>query len=153
MKSWFLFSLIFCSIRAFAGPDVSTWSYRYLARASNALLVASDQSLAKKEVICGIDGAKVSMLSQSLKALVDAKIKSLNPKQKSDIRTQAESCRSECTCDLYSYYFEQSSDEMDQKAKFNLDVGDKVVTTDMRVTCAKNFAAFCRSQLLKAISK
>lgn len=153
MKSLTAVAFIFFSVLAFASQDVSFWSFRYLARASNSLLVASQQSLNQQKVICGIKGEKVSVLSQSLKALVDEKISKLNENQKHAIRSQAGSCVSECSCDIYSYYLEQSQDPSDRAALALLANAHQKVNELDRMQCARKFSEFCTSQLLKTISK
>ncbi|MGZ5279377.1 MAG: hypothetical protein ACXWC9_05520, partial [Pseudobdellovibrionaceae bacterium] len=92
MKSLGVLTSLSLSVLAYAGPDASMWSLRYLARASNSLLVASNQSLDNQKVICQIPGQKTSELSQNLKALVDAKISKLSPKQKAEIRLRSITC-------------------------------------------------------------
>jgi len=134
-------------------PEVSHWSLRYLARASNALLVASQQSLEHQKAICGISGSKISQLSQNLKALIDAKISSLNTAQKTAIRQQSATCFSECSCDIFAYSFEGSSSPEDQKALEQIRSSVDKINTDARLACAKNFPEFCSSHLLKSISK
>ncbi len=147
-----IFSLIlFMGLGALAALNPSTWSLRYLARASNALLVASDQSLEKKSVMCGIKGAQISALSQGLHALVDAKIAALSTNQKATIRQQASSCADECTCDIYKYHFEKSLDAADTDALKRMSSQFESVTAEKRQACAAKFSEFCSSQLLKAL--
>ncbi len=150
--SFFLVSSIF-SIQALAASDASRWSMRFLAKASNSILVASNQSLDQQKVICGISGKKVSTLSQNLKALVDEKISLLTSQQKNEIRSRALSCQDECTCDIYAYYFEQSADPKDKQALTNLSSAKESIKAEARLACAQKFMEFCHSQLLKFISK
>jgi hypothetical protein len=148
----FIFGFTF-SIQAFAGLDVSLWSYRYLARASNVLLVASDQHLANEKVICGINGKNISLLSQALKAIVDEKIRKLTFEQKNQIRSQVGSCQEECTCDLYSNLLMIGSSSDDHAAMAKINAVSKPYGPGERLKCAQNFSQFCRSQLLKTISR
>jgi hypothetical protein len=154
-KSFISFFLVssMISIQAFAGLDASHWSMRFLARASNSILVASNQSLDQQKVLCGISGRQVSMLSQNLKALVDEKMSHLTTRQKKEIRQHALSCQKECTCDIYSYYFEQSSDPKDKQALTDLSPAKEKMTAETRLVCAQKFSEFCHSQLFKFISK
>lgn len=154
MKAWLFFlCLTPLSQPALAGPEASTWSLKYLARASNSLLVASQQALDKQKPICGISDTRISSMSQSLKALVDSKIAGLNQKQKEAVRKQSTQCQSACTCDIFSYYFEQSSDPLDQKALADIRGKASSTTAEARMACAKKFPEFCQSLLLKTISK
>jgi hypothetical protein len=149
---FFIFGFTF-SIQAQAGLDVSFWSYRYLARASNVLLVASDQYLAKQKIICGINGPSVSKLSQSLKALVDEKIKTLSSAQVAAIRSQVATCQADCSCDLIAYVLEPRSSPADRDAVTLLQTNSKPISSSDRLKCAQNFFQFCQSQLLKKISQ
>jgi len=141
------------SALAFAGPNASHWSLRYLARASNSLLVASNQSLDKQKVVCQIPSQKISELSQNLKALVDVKISKLNDKQKTEIRLHSLTCVDECSCDIFSYYLEQSTDPKDKEALGRMNPAADKISTEARLTCAQKFPEFCKSLLLKTISK
>ena len=145
--------LILISLQTYAGLDANYWSLRYLARASNTLLVASQQSLDQQKVVCGISGGRISSLSQSLKALIDAKTAHLTAAQKETIRQQAQSCAKECSCDIFAYYFEQNSDPQDKMALEKTNAAAAAMTAESRLACAKKFPEFCQSQLLKFISK
>jgi hypothetical protein len=135
------------------GPDASRWSMRFMARASNALLVASQQSLDHQKAICGISGSQVSRLSQNLKSLIDAKIPSLNMSQKSMIRQQVLECQKDCTCDIFAYSLEGSSTSEDQKSLEQIRRSVEKITIQSRLACVKKFPEFCGSSLLKALYK
>jgi len=145
MKKFFILFLFLSSMGAQAKEttDVSTWSLRYLARASNFLLVASDRLLENKKALCGLEKGQPEQTSQNLKSLIDEKIKSLNSNQKSKIKEQAQSCETECTCDIYLLAIEDLPAAVSIKAQ--------KVLPEQRSQCASKFKEFCQSRLFKSI--
>lgn len=147
--------LLFISTNVLAaqGPDVTKWSMRYLARASNALLVANDAAINNQPIMCGIKKSETQALSMNLKKIIDEKIKTLVPSQKEQIYKAAETCEADCTCDGYSLVLEAQS-EKDPKAGKLMDLvnvkGKKLEAKD-RMACVKSFKGFCNGSLLKAL--
>ena len=135
------------------GPDVSTWSLRYLARSSNSLLVASNQAFESKAVLSKMQKKNVSKASHNLKAIIDERISKLSKKEVKEIRTQAKKCASECSCDIFAYYLEKSSDAADKKLLAQITPSAEKMSSKSRLACAQKFKEFCSSNLLKTISK
>lgn len=139
-----LFLVILGSASSYADSAPATqWSLRYLARASNFLLVASDSLLEGKTALCDLKKGQPEMMAQNLKALIDEKIKSLSKEQRKIASQQAESCEQNCTCDILSLAFEQVPESLNEKAA--------KITPAQRQECAKQFQEFCQSRLLKTI--
>lgn len=138
----FLLSFLFV-FSAQASSEVSKWSLRYMARASNLLLVSFDSALENKPLLCGLKKDEPQTLSQNLKALIDEKVQILSAEQKRTIASQAETCEKECTCDILMMAIEKPSEKLTQKAS--------AITSEQRSQCAQNFQEFCKSQLLKKI--
>lgn len=129
------------------------WSLKYLARASNSLLVINDQLVAKEKPICSIEKKQLRKLQQSLKIIIDQKIGSLKPEQVKDIIQTSETCEKSCSCDIFSYYFEKGTEH--QHKSYAVLAGHKAKSTSSedRLTCARSFKEFCKSDLMNALRK
>lgn len=145
--------LISCFAVAAPGSGSSTWSLRYLARASNFLLVASDAALESQPNICGIQPDQIQKMSLSLKGIIDQKISNLTTRQKQILEKQALTCELECSCDIYSLAYEQQKTQAPPKALEALNEKASRMDSKARQACARQFKEFCDSQLLKRLSQ
>lgn len=127
------------------------WSMKYLARASNVILVANDQALNKEPIVCKLKRSEPEKLSLNLRKVIDRKIKSLTPDQKEQIYKDAMNCKVDCTCDIYALAMENEKDPKVQKILELANVQGKNTPPEYRVTCAQNFKEFCSSSLLKSL--
>ena len=75
-----------------------------LALLSTAVLVVSDEPVLQKK--CKLTPEKISELSQSLKASVDTKIKSLTDADFKILSDRSPTCEMDCSCNMYSLAFE-----------------------------------------------
>jgi hypothetical protein len=68
-------------------------------RSTVILALSENDSMAKK---CQVDSAKISLLSQRLKAKIDKKIAELTEGDFKIIKARAKTCSSECICNVYA---------------------------------------------------
>lgn len=148
-----LFFILTFNLSALATTDVSKWSLRYLARASNLLLVTSDSLLESKPGLCEIKADEIQKMTMTLKMLVDQKIEKLTAVQKTTIDRQLENCTAECTCDVLALALEKSTKLEDQKKLTALNEKASKVEPAARLQCASSFKEFCSSQLIQALRK
>jgi hypothetical protein len=134
-------------------PESTQWSIRYLARAGNLILAATDAALDKKPGFCGIKYEDSSRLSQNLKALVDEKIRNLTAAQKKQLYVLSETCERDCTCDIYAIALEADSNPKAKALLKELNLRTQQVTPQKRSLCARKFVAFCQSTLLQHLRK
>jgi hypothetical protein len=167
MKSYLLFFALIFGLafsnhqKTFAESKVSKtkvssqkspkWSLRYLAKASNSLLVMNDQLLNNDKPLCKVTKKQLQRSQQKLKSIIDEKISSLTEDQVRDIVSSAETCEKTCACDIFSYYFEKSQ-ELQHKS-YSVLSEHKAKNTEFkdRLTCARQFREFCQSDLLKTL--
>ena len=147
MKIFILFFILTLSI--FAKAE----TLKNLAQASNAFLAISDLLLDEKtqasKLTCQLKIEKISPISQSLKALIDQKIRSLIEKDFQIIEQRLTSCKKDCTCDIYAYALENK----DPKISRNFSVLAETTTASERLKCYKKLNSFCESTIFKSILK
>lgn len=136
-----IFVILFAS-----NSQAKNWRLQELARGSNALVVEMDQLLAHKKTFCKLDTMGLSLASQNLKALIDARVFEIKDQKehKNQILQLMKTCKKDCTCDTYEYALEKmtGSEKYSTLIKFN---------ANERRSCAKNFPGFCKSELFKAL--
>jgi len=109
--------LIICTTFTITNSQAVT--LKSLAIKSNHLLVISNR-LAAQQKVCSLDFTQVSEISQNLKADIDSKIASLQPKDLEIIKNRSATCAADCTCDIYSLALEHHSidhSELDKNAQ------------------------------------
>ncbi len=129
------------------------WSLKYLARASNTLLVINDHILAKEKAICSLEKKQLRKVQQNLKIIIDEKIASLKPTQVQDIVQMSETCEQSCSCDIFSYYFEKGTEHQHKSYAVLAAHKAQATATEDRLQCAKKFKEFCKSDLMTALKK
>ena len=147
MKKYILiFTLFFVN-------SINAETLRNLAKASNAFLVIGDLLLDEKtktsNLTCQIKFEKISPVSQALKSLIDQKVRSLIEKDYLIIQSRLSKCKAECTCDIYAYAFENK----DSKIAKSFSSVAETTTSEDRLKCYKQIAAFCDSPIFKSILK
>jgi hypothetical protein len=114
--------------------------------------VNNDLALDNKKLLCTFKpNEDFSQLSQNLKIKIDEKIKNISSYGKKKILNELDTCRTECTCDIYLLYLETQKDPEIQEELPALEVKAKSITPEKRRACARQFTEFCDSQLLKKI--
>jgi hypothetical protein len=154
MKLALLATLLFSThLLASTGGESSQWSMRYLARASNFLLVASDAALEKKPLMCGLKKEEPQELILKLKYQIEQKIQRLTTAQKEKIYRWALNCEKDCSCDIFSLALEKDSDSRGGKFLELVNSKGSHTTPAERKACARKFKEFCSSQLLKELRR
>lgn len=123
------------------------WSLKYLGRASNFLMVLSDQYLEKSKPLCDIPKNQLGKLQKNLRKTIDKKIESLSDAQKTDIIRMAETCEKSCACDTFSYYFDRSKSHEHKSYSILAAHKSQNMSDEERLACAKSFKEFCTSDL------
>ena len=134
---------VLLSTSAFASPY---WKLPELARASSALLVEMDSVGSNKKSTCGLTTMQISQASQNLQSLVDDRVAGLK-NQKSQIKSLLQSCKADCSCDIYQYALEKI-DPDDKSANH-----PSKMTAEQRKTCYQKLTNFCSSKVLKFLLK
>lgn len=150
-KAVVLTSILFSLQGQAASLDSSAWSLRFLARASNLLLVSNDQLLDQKKALCDLKAEELQTMTQNLKSLIDEKIQNMTTSGKTRILQQSKSCEKECTCDIYSLYLESAAGSAHQELSSEISGKASQMKSSQRLHCAQNFKEFCTSELLKKI--
>ena len=150
MKYFLILCILLWNLRPVAaGTNTSSqWSIRYLARASNFLLTASDLNLQENKSLCDFKPDEPAQLSLPLRALIDEKLKTLSVSQMETIYNQTKLCKKECSCDIYALVLE-SPRRTDSNVLKEIETQGKQLQISDRKRCAENFSEFCRSRLLK----
>ncbi len=147
MKTFTILFILMISISSHAE------SLKNLAKASNAFLAIGDLLLDEKtkesKLTCDLKFEKISPVNQSLKALIDQKVRSLIEKDFKIVEKRLSSCKADCTCDIYAYAFENK----DQKISKSFSTLAETTTTADRLNCYKKLDSFCDSAIFKAILK
>ncbi len=110
---------------SFASP---ARTLRELAQNSNALLVQK----------CGLTAARISAISQKLKAEVDFKIASLKDSDFTLLEKRAKTCDQECTCDIYALALEKKQIQIE-----SLNPKAASLSTQQRNVCASRLQKPC----------
>lgn len=88
-------------------PQLFAETLRALSLKSTALLVLADDAQLQKK--CHVSVAKISKLSQNLKAQVDSKIESLSEPDFKILNRQTNTCQTDCSCTLLALAFESKN--------------------------------------------
>lgn len=105
-------------------------------RSTVLLALTENHDLAKA---CQIDTGKISALSQKLKIKVDQKIAALGSGDFKIIKSRAQTCEHDCTCNIYALAIEGSGEN-------NVTIERKAATESAkdRRRCVKAWKDFCR---------
>lgn len=133
--------------------ESARWTLRYMARAGNLILAATDAALDKKPGYCGIKYEESSRLSQNLKILVDEKIRTLTADQRVQIYENSTTCEKDCTCDILALALAVDPSPKAKESLKALNLKAQKVTPKERSLCARKFVAFCQSTLLQTLRK
>lgn len=115
-----------------------------MAQNSNLLLVLSERVDADgdkeiKKRSCGMSHEQISLRSQTLKALIDEKIESLNDRDYKILERRVATCELDCTCDIYALAFEKK-----EKSHEILEKKASQMTLEMRAKCAAKIKKICQ---------
>lgn len=110
-----------------------------LAQLSSALLVLADHAVPKaSRKSCNLTSIQISEKSQSLQALIDEKSAKLTEGDFKILTQRAQTCATDCTCDIYSYALEKRERPIQM-------ISDKAAKTEMadREKCATKIKNLC----------
>lgn len=118
------------------GLGANAETLKSLAQKSTVLLAASDEVAIQKK--CSLTMDKISMLSQKLKSQVDEKIGKLTEADFKILDQRAESCQTDCSCNIYSLAYENR----DKKNQVIIEKASKETAGD-RLMCIQKIKNIC----------